>query len=157
MAASVFHLIPAWQTAVAELVRVVRPGGLLLVNLGGSGPATEEGGQIMTRFRKALEGAWTPAMDAIGPRNVPEFDACVFAHGATMLPSQEVRFRQATTLDEMITRLKHNVLARPATLDDTAVGRAASATRAWARERFGPLDAPRWHERVITYRIYQLP
>ncbi|MDP9363688.1 MAG: class I SAM-dependent methyltransferase, partial [Chloroflexota bacterium] len=34
VAANVFHLIAAWREATAELVRVVGPGGLLLVNLG---------------------------------------------------------------------------------------------------------------------------
>jgi SAM-dependent methyltransferase len=157
LAANVFHVIPAWQAAVAELVRVVRPGGLLLVNLGASGLATEEGELIMNRFRAFLGEAWSPAMDAVGPQNVAEFDACVFAHGATLLPPLEMRFRQSSTLDGMITRLEHNVFARPATIDDAALRRAASATRVWARERFGPLDAPRWNERVIAYRIYQLP
>jgi SAM-dependent methyltransferase len=156
LAANVFHLIPAWQAAVAELVRVVRQGGLLLVNLGASGLATEEGELIMDRFRQLLGEAWSPAMDAVGPRSVAEFDACVLAHGATLLPPFEIRFQQTSTLAGMITRLEHNVFARPATIDDAALRRAAAATRVWARKQFGQLDAPRWNERVITYRIYQL-
>jgi SAM-dependent methyltransferase len=157
LAANVFHVIPAWQAAVAELVRVVRPGGRLLVNLGASGLATVEGELIMNRFREFLGEAWSADMDTVGPRNVAEFDACVFALGATMLPPLEIRFRQTSTLDGMITRLEHNVFARPATIADAALRCAASATRVWTRERFGPLNAPRWNERVITYRIYQLP
>ena len=34
IARHVLHLIPRWQDAVAELVRVVRPGGVLLLNIG---------------------------------------------------------------------------------------------------------------------------
>src|SRR5207302_5703823 len=31
----VLHLVPEWKAAVAELVRVVHPGGVVLVDLGG--------------------------------------------------------------------------------------------------------------------------
>src|SRR4029079_4077433 len=37
----VLHLIPNWRDAVAELVRVVRPGGLVLATLGGAGSGPE--------------------------------------------------------------------------------------------------------------------
>ena len=37
IARHVLHLIPRWQDAVAELVRVVRPGGVLLLNIGTEG------------------------------------------------------------------------------------------------------------------------
>jgi len=38
MASHVLHLIPAWRQAVAEAIRVLRPGGVLLVDFGGSTP-----------------------------------------------------------------------------------------------------------------------
>src|SRR5262245_57388035 len=37
LAVHVLHLITAWRTAAAELVRVVRPGGVILVDVGGAG------------------------------------------------------------------------------------------------------------------------
>jgi SAM-dependent methyltransferase len=157
LAANVFHVIPVWQAAVAELVRVVRPGGLLLVNLGAGGLATEESRLVMNSFREFLGEAWSTDMDSVGPRNVAEFEACVLTHGAAPLTPLEIRFQQTSTLDGMINRLEHNVFARPSNIDEAALHRAASATRVWARERFGSLEAPKWSERVMTYRIYQLP
>jgi ubiquinone/menaquinone biosynthesis C-methylase UbiE len=157
LASNVFHLIPAWQAAVAEFVRVVRPEGILLVNLGTSGQATEEGRLIIKMFREFLGEAWSTDTDSAGPRNATEFEACVFAHGATMLMPVEIRFRQPSTLSGMINRLEHNVFARPSNIHEAALHRAASATRVWARERFGSLDEPKWSKRLITYRIYQLP
>ena len=34
LASHVFHLIPSWRAAVLELVRVVRPGGVVLISRG---------------------------------------------------------------------------------------------------------------------------
>jgi SAM-dependent methyltransferase len=39
LASHVFHLISEWRAAADEAVRVLRPGGVLLVDLGGSTPA----------------------------------------------------------------------------------------------------------------------
>jgi len=39
MASHVLHLIPGWQSAVDEAVRVLRPAGVLLVDFGGLTPA----------------------------------------------------------------------------------------------------------------------
>ena len=36
------HLIPRWPDALAELVRVVRPGGVLLLNIGTDGGPWQE-------------------------------------------------------------------------------------------------------------------
>ncbi len=57
LAANVFHLITAWRAAVAELVRVVRSGGLLLVNLGSGGPATGRDALVHAKSREFLGGA----------------------------------------------------------------------------------------------------
>ncbi len=157
LAANVFHLIAAWRVAVAELVRVVRADGLLLVNLGSGGAGTVHGALILATFREFLGGAWPADAESAGPRDAAEFEACLLGLGAAVLPSLEVRFRRSVTLDEAISRLEHNPFARPRGIDDRALSRAATATRAWARERFGPLDLPHPSEQVITYRIYRLP
>jgi ubiquinone/menaquinone biosynthesis C-methylase UbiE len=39
VAAHVLHLIPHWREAVAEMARVLQPGGVVLVNLTGGGGA----------------------------------------------------------------------------------------------------------------------
>ena len=47
LASHVFHLIPAWQQAVDEVVRVLRPSGTLLVDFGGG-----------------VDGPWRPQMQS---------------------------------------------------------------------------------------------
>jgi SAM-dependent methyltransferase len=39
IASHVFHLIPEWRSAADEAIRVLRPGGVLLVDFGGGAPA----------------------------------------------------------------------------------------------------------------------
>ncbi len=92
----------------------------------------------------------------MGPRDAADFEAYLLTRGATVMPPLEVRFRQTSTLAEVIARLEHNVFARPSGIDPTALRRSAAGTRAWTREQVGPLDEPQPSERVITYRIYQL-
>ncbi len=52
VASHVLHLIPEWRQAVEEVVRVTRPGGALLVDVGGNSGA-------------ALDSPWRQATDAI--------------------------------------------------------------------------------------------
>lgn len=157
LAANVFHLIPAWRVAVAELVRVVCPGGLLLVNLGSGGPSDGPGASVLARFQEFLGGEWTQGQSEVGPHDASEFEGALLWHGVTVLPAIEIRYQQTSTLEAVIARLEHNVFARPKSIDQPTMHEAAAATRAWARERFGALDEPLVSEHVISYRIFQLP
>src|SRR5438270_5894482 len=51
LASHVLHLIPAWQEAVAELVRVVRPRGVVLVEL------TDSWSEVFTDVRRRFAEA----------------------------------------------------------------------------------------------------
>lgn len=157
LAAHVFHLISDWRTAVDEIVRVVAPGGLLLVNLGSGGQDSEGGALVQAAFRERLGAAWPMGDWPFGPRSVDDFDSRVLGLGAASMAPLAIRFEETTTIEEAIARLEHNVFARPNGIDPDALRRAAAETRVWARERLGPLDVPRPRERQITYRIYRLP
>ena len=65
--------------------------------------------------------------------------------------------RSSLTLSSYIDQLEQNVFSWTWSLDDdTRVG-AARAVRAWASDRFGPLDEPRHIETEIRWRAYELP
>ena len=155
VAANVFHLIADWREAVAELVRVVRPDGLLLVNLGGS-DRSELGVALRTRFRDYLGGEHVPEAETAGLRTPADFEACLDRYGVASLAPLEVRDRQTRTLEQMIARLEHNVFAWGSRVDVAALSAAAAATRTWAERHLGPLDAPHSSERTITYRVYRV-
>jgi ubiquinone/menaquinone biosynthesis C-methylase UbiE len=70
----VLHLIPNWQTAVDEACRVLRPGGLLLMDFGGPTPTpwTEDCIEILGRHgvfrRRPGVSNPDPVTDYLGPR-----------------------------------------------------------------------------------------
>src|SRR5579884_314038 len=147
--AHVFHLIEDWRVAVAELVRVVRPGGLLLVNPGGS-DHSEIGTGLRRQFETFLGERIAPAA-AADLRGPSDFDACLVGHGADILPPLSVRDQQIQTIGQMIERLDHNVFAWPGGVERQRLAQAVAATRAWATAQVGSLDQAVAINRIITY------
>ncbi len=60
----VLHLIPDWREVVAELVRVVRPGGVLVIHLGAYGGPWDE---IHSRFEEVVGLPGGPGRDRLAP------------------------------------------------------------------------------------------
>jgi len=146
----VFHLVPAWRAATVELARVVRPGGVVVINLGG--PPTSMGAEIFRELsRQAGEQGLRP-----GANEPDEVDEAMAAAGA---PLREVRAVPNTwrfTLSEHFAHLEANRSAATWRLDDETRIRALAATKAWARERYGDLDAQREEDGAITWRVYEV-
>ncbi|MEA2447311.1 MAG: hypothetical protein QOK47_948, partial [Actinomycetota bacterium] len=78
LAAHVFHLIPGWEAAVDELVRVVRPGGRLLVSASGQGRGIFE--ELLEHMRRLLgDRANRPGLKDLG-----EMDTALRSRSARM-------------------------------------------------------------------------
>jgi SAM-dependent methyltransferase len=140
----VLHLIPDWEQAVTELKRVVRPGGILLIDLGG-GPGghwrevhhrvTAELGVEVTR-----PGVTDPAaLDRVLGR--PRLLEAIHV----------VRDR---ALSELLDELDQRIYSWTWEIDPQDMHRAVAATRQWAAERYGDLSRPRPVELVIRWRAY---
>jgi ubiquinone/menaquinone biosynthesis C-methylase UbiE len=147
----VLHLIPAWETAVAELVRVLHPGAVALIQMGSDhGPHAE----IQERFAE-ITGT---RLDPVGLtwEGVDQLDAAMARLGAP--------FRDEVTFTD------HDVLSLPAFLDAIEGNRfswtwrtpervfheAAAEVRAWAQDRFGPLAEVPSEERPLNWRVYEV-
>jgi SAM-dependent methyltransferase len=148
----VLHLIPAWMSAIEELVRVIRPEGAILVSQGtlGEGPRRE----IQRRFVEVAGipdapagldwGDWTAldeAMERLGgrPRALPTHgDIERYGADAFMEALEQDRHSWTWPLPEA-TRL-----------------RAAAEVRAWAEARFGPLDQVPRQRYEVVWRAYDL-
>lgn len=152
LAASIFHLIPTWHVALDELMRVVYPGGLLLVNLGSTGTLPEASRLVMQQFRALLGESDT---GSVGPQDVTEFHEALVVRGATEQPRIEIRFRRRVSLGDLINWQEHNVFARPSTLSQDHVSAAAASVREWARGEFGSLEMTQESERTLAFRIYE--
>lgn len=148
-AVHVLHLIPSWKVAVRELVRVVEPGGVLLVSQGWWG---------LLAYLDVIE-AYTEAagieLRHVGLNDEAELDAAL----PDATPRELVRLEgsQTTTLAEMVDRLRAGLYSFTWGLDEAARNRGADAATALARERYGSLEEPREIPQEMYWRAYDLP
>lgn len=145
----VLHLIPQWETAVRELVRVVEPGGVILVSQGWWGLVAYV--DVIEAF---TEGAGT-LLRHVGLNDEAELDEAL----PEATPRELVRLEgaQTMTLQEMVDRLRAGLYSFTWGLDDAARDRGADAAAAFALERYGPLDEPREIPQEMYWRAYDLP
>lgn len=146
----VLHLIPRWEDVVAELVRVIAPGGQLLVDLGGAptlvGRELSDAFYRFARLENARPGCTDPdALDRVlvSHRGVPR-----------LLPP--LHFAPEYTINSLLERFESNLFSSTWSLSDEARTEAVASTRAWAAERFGDLGARRNESIVIQWRAYDI-
>jgi len=147
------HLIPAWEAAVSEVVRVVRPGGVFLAQLGAypRGPMAE----IQERYCEVagielepsgLGWAGWEALDAtfgrLGarPREIPSFVSPAWDDVETFVRGVEGnRFSWTWRVS-----------------DDGVRERAAEEARRFAEETYGDLRGLSTGDHEVTWRAYDL-
>jgi SAM-dependent methyltransferase len=146
------HLVPDWAAVVGELVRVVRPGGVVLVEMGNAvGGVAQE---INQRFERAagIERRHPGLVDGHGA-----LDAAMAAHGAHLRLLEPIVETRTVRPDHYIGRLEDNLFSWTWALDDASRQRAGAEVRAWAVERLGALDRPQTVTITVAYRAYDLP
>ena len=149
-ACHVLHLIPDWRRAVAEMVRVTRPGGVVLIDRGGGPDAWRE---LRRRFfAEAGQDVWRLGLD-----RVEELDAELAAVGARRRLLEPLEWREQEPVGPRIDRLEEGIYAACWGLDPAVLPAAAAATRVWAVERYGSLEAELEVSHTIQWRAYDLP
>ena len=153
LAVHVLHLIPDWRGAVREMARVVRPGGVLLIDVGTWDK--DDARDVENRFE--AETGVPQRFVGLAQQGAGELDAELAAIGAAAarLLSAEVEGR-SRSVDEQVRELEDGLFSWTWRIDETVRHRAAEAVRAWAIERFGSIDTPRPSRRTITFRAYDL-
>lgn len=151
-AAHVLHLIPNWRDALRELVRVVSPGGAVLIDQG-LGPTRQWWDAIQARFM-AEAGVERPF---VGVDDPDEIDAAMETLGAIPRLLPRVRGWDSMAPEEAIQGGEQGLFSWTWDLPEAGLRRAGAATRAWARERFGKLERPRRRGWTIQWRAYDLP
>ena len=150
----VLHLIPHWKEAVDELLRVVRPRGVLLVDVGGNEDPTLK--MLEDRFGVAagITAAERPGL----PRSrIAELDDRLAAAGCRRRLLPPVPVVGEERLAEHIDRLEEGLYSWTWPVAEATRRSAAAETRAWAVAEFGPLDAPRTVRSEVGHRAYDLP
>lgn len=148
----VLHLIREWESALLELVRVVRRPGLILIE-----HAAGSGGGVASELRTYFhEAAGVPPFGRLGVRDPALVDAALARFGARSRELSPVVDETTTTVATTIDHLELGIHSSNADLPAEVRRRAAAATRQWALRRYGSLDEPVRREREIIWRAYQL-
>jgi SAM-dependent methyltransferase len=147
----VLHLIPKWRDVVEELVRVARPGGIVLVNHGGFSGL----GREIRRKVEEFVGRPLPAA-GLGWERWQDLEAAMAAHGATRRELPSIVDHDDEPLSHTVSELEANRFSWtwPLREDERLV--AIARLRPWLEQRYGSLDAPFPYETVITWHAYDL-
>lgn len=152
IAAHVLHLIPGWRTAIDEVTRVVRPGGVLVASRGASTRA-EWQHQVRRRFfAEAGDPPWPP-----GINRIEELDDGMRARGAAVHELPELDREDLASINDLLAALEGGIWSACWALDEATRQRAATATREWAGRELGDLDQPRPTLYSSVWRAYWLP
>jgi SAM-dependent methyltransferase len=148
----VLHLIEDWRAVVAELVRVVRPGGVLVIHLGAYGGPTDE---IRLRFEELVGVSVDPV--GIGWHREEELDREIASLGGRLRLLPTLAQRHEEPLGVFVDRIERNLFSWTWPLPEDLRLAAVRELRSWAQERFGALDEPRPYEAPVVWRAYDLP
>jgi SAM-dependent methyltransferase len=149
----VLHLVPAWKRAVHEIARVVRSGGRFLAGLGSYGGPQAE---IQARFAATTGVSMEPVGLAWGDHQ--QLDDEVAAIGGEKLPDRTFVAPDRDDLEHFVHGIELNRYSWTWTVTDDALRAAAAAdARAWAEERWGPLDRVPKGTFEWRYAAYRLP
>lgn len=147
LAVHVMHLIPRWTDAVAEAVRVLRPGGrVVLSGLDVADP--------LAAWRDRLYAEAGTVPQVLGGRLV-EVEAALADRGATISRMSGAAFDRHETLDELIRDFADGVYSRYWQIEEADRRRAAAAVRAQAEAEGVDLAAshPNRHEAIVSTAV----
>jgi SAM-dependent methyltransferase len=149
----VLHLIESWRRAVEELVRVLRPGGVILVE------SATRSGEVAS---EAIRHFWSVACPVGRPRrpgltDVRDLDEVLGGLGFRTRLLAPVSERAERTLEQVIGPLEKGVQSACWGLSEDVRRSAAKDTREWVRDSYGSLDTPYPVGQTITWRAYDAP
>jgi SAM-dependent methyltransferase len=153
LARHVLHLIPDWKAAVRELVRVIGPEGVLLVDIGvpDRGPWHEVG-----RHLEELLGA--PARRVgLEPEDLDRLEALIAELGGRPRMLPEIWQTSDLTLDRHFRETEERVYSWTWNVDPAALDAAIEDTRRWALARFGSLGEVLEPRFPMQWHVYDLP
>jgi SAM-dependent methyltransferase len=151
LACHVLHLVAGWERAVHELVRVVEPGGMLLIGLGGSELP------LVRAVRTQLAAASGRTQADPGLIDPGALEALMAALGARARRLAPVARRERTTLRAHLEWLESNGSAATWELDAATRLSAVARVREWAQREYGNLDTTIVDAGPIVFRVYDLP
>jgi SAM-dependent methyltransferase len=149
----VLHLIVDWRTALTELIRVVVPGGILLINIGlNEGPWQKVGDRMDEQVGR--DGQRVVGLDFDGGA---QLDEAMVGFGASYRDLPPVWQESELTLDRYFADIEARAYSWTWRVQPDRLSAAVVETKRWAAERFGSFDRilePRFRS---SWRAYDLP
>ncbi len=146
------HVIPDWPVAVQELLRVVRPGGILLVS-----PPWAWDCPISGKLRRFFAKQAGLAAPVPGLQNLEELDEWMGRRGIKGEELLRLSFTYRSSLADIISALERREHAWVWPIPDEAMEPALAATRQWAKDQFGSLEEVRDLVTPLRWRKYRIP
>jgi ubiquinone/menaquinone biosynthesis C-methylase UbiE len=148
----VLHLVPGWRGAVSELVRVVAPGGRVLVS---SGQVPEKWHELTKRF---MERVGRPSFaDALDAWESGSIEGAFREHGATLRTLPTIEERVGQTLGGFLDQMEAGLHSWTWEVDEERRRDVVAELRSWALQRWGTLDPPAARDVAIEWQAYDLP
>lgn len=148
----VLHLVPAWRTALEEIVRILRPGGRFLASLGAYDPIRDA---IQERFAMIAGIELAPAGLDWGAYG--ELDEAMRELGAKTRALPPIEETWTATIADFLEGIEENRHSWTWRASEEARRLAVAELRPWAEQRFGDLTEPRTARFDLTWRAYDLP
>ncbi|MBR8836392.1 MAG: methyltransferase domain-containing protein [Stigonema ocellatum SAG 48.90 = DSM 106950] len=140
----VFHLISAWKQALAEIRRVLKPGGILLythgqaTSVGADSEANAPRWEFTERWRAILDGYGHP-LPRYGATE-EEVLAELQQQGATLETEIAAQWRVEDTVGKLLENQENKIQSGAWSIPDDIFPRAIQDLRNWALERYGSLN-----------------
>jgi SAM-dependent methyltransferase len=153
LAVHVLHLIRPWREAAGEMVRIVRPGGTVLIDPGGSGSA--EGRAFHDRFVEVLGDVVHPIGLDHGEQGALDGAMAELGLAGRDLPAVERIERESW--GDYLRNIRDGRLSWTWRVAPEDRRRAVDEVWAWGEERYGDLDVSRPTPMPIQFRAYDVP
>jgi ubiquinone/menaquinone biosynthesis C-methylase UbiE len=150
----VLHLIGEWRSAVAELCRVVRPGGTVLIEPGGF---AGEWRTVWRRFIDELGPDARPVGLDVATHGMAQLDEAFESAGAAARALPAIPLRTDGSLEGFLREASNRTYSWTWRVSDEVLARAVPTVRAWARARYGDLTVPFEPDGQMRWRAYDLP
>jgi ubiquinone/menaquinone biosynthesis C-methylase UbiE len=151
LAVHVLHLIPEWKQSVAELGRVVRPSGSIVIDIG-----RETQGPFRDLLAEFAAAARIPEAHR-GVKDTDELDAAMTEMGARVTRTDVIDEIRSATYAKTIQALEAGTYSITWAADQATREKAANHTRQWVESRYGALDQRYGYKLEIALRTYVLP
>ncbi len=134
----VFQLIADWSAALAEVRRVLTPGGLFLNGYEWR-PPDSPGARLLERWQEILRAAGQPAL-AVGARDFSDLRAELAGAGAACEERSVGEWTTTRTLARQLETIEHRTWSPGVGVSEDAYAQSLSQLRSWAVAEWGALD-----------------